>query len=88
MGKREKIRKCVKRTRLWKTVTWRVISWVISIIIGYVLTGNVAMALSFGFADTLIKTALYWAHEYKWDKVTNKRIKKVKLKYVDRQRIL
>jgi hypothetical protein len=39
------------------------------------------MALSFGFADTIVKGAIYWVHEYKWDKVTNKKIKKIKVKY-------
>jgi len=82
MSKKERIKRCVKRNRFWKTITWRVISWVVSFVIGYGLTGNIAMALSFGFADTIFKTALYWIHEYKWDKITNSKIKSVKLRYM------
>mgnify|MGYP006000866593 CR=1 FL=1 len=85
MSKKERIRRCIKRTRLWKTITWRIISWIVSFAIGYGLTGNIGMALSFGFADTIFKTVLYWLHEYKWDKITNRKIRKVKLRYLEQQ---
>jgi|TARA_B110000211_G_C14075837_1_gene551994 uncharacterized membrane protein len=81
MTKKEKIKKCIKSSRIWKTVSWRVISWIASFGIAFGLTGNIAMALSFGMADTIIKTAMYWLHEYKWDKITNSKIKKLKVKY-------
>jgi uncharacterized membrane protein len=81
MSKKERIKKCINKNRIWKTVTWRAISWSATVGIALALTGNIAMALSFGFADTIVKGAIYWAHEYKWDKITNGKIKKIKVKY-------
>jgi uncharacterized membrane protein len=81
MEKKEKIKKYVNKTRLIKTITWRVISWIATFGIAFALTGNVGMAVSFGFADTIIKGTMYWVHEYKWDKITNKKIKKIKVTY-------
>jgi len=80
MSRREKIDKCVSDARLWKTISWRVISWIASFGIALFLTGNIAMALSFGFADTIIKTLIYWWHEYRWDKVLSKKIQRIELK--------
>ena len=77
MNKKEDVKKCIKKTRLMKTLTWRAISWVMSSLIAYVITGNIAMALSLGIADTLIKGFIYWGHEYKWDKVIKQKIKKI-----------
>lgn len=83
MSKKERIKKYVNSSRLWKTITWRLISWGATFGIALMLTGNIAMALSFGMADTFVKGAIYWFHEYKWDKIQNNKIKRIKVKYSD-----
>jgi len=55
---------------LVKALTYRALSLATSTTIGYVLTGSVAKALSFGLIDAVFKLALYAAHESAWERIT------------------
>ena len=52
-----------------KSFTWRIIAIIVIIIVSLVATGDLALAWAIGFWDTIVKTALYFAHEKAWEKV-------------------
>lgn len=52
-----------------KTVTWRIIGTIDTILLGWLLTGNMAVGLSIGFVELATKMILYFFHERIWFKV-------------------
>lgn len=60
---------------LIKSVSWRVVGTLDTIIISYIITGRVTIALSIGSVEVLTKTILYYFHERLWA-----HIHKIKLK--------
>jgi len=60
-----------KRSRsLIKTVSWRAIAALVTIIVAFVLTGNLIISLSIGSIDTIIKLFVYYFHERGWNKIS------------------
>lgn len=49
-----------------KTLSYRSWGLLITVLVVLVSTGEVALALSVGLADTLIKIAVYYLHERAW----------------------
>lgn len=60
--------KSTTRTLL-KSLSYRGLSLLTTATIGYVLTGSLESALSFGLVDAAFKLGLYAAHERAWEKV-------------------
>ena len=58
----------IKRT-LVKTISWRVLGTVATIVISYVITGTLALAFSIGFIELISKLVLYYFHERTWNKI-------------------
>jgi uncharacterized membrane protein len=58
----------IKRS-LIKTVSWRVIGTLDTVIISYLITGTLAMALSIGSIELVSKMVLYFFHERAWNKI-------------------
>ena len=54
---------------LAKTISWRTVGTLDTIIISYFITGDVAMAASIGTIELFTKMALYYFHERAWDKI-------------------
>lgn len=54
---------------LAKTISWRTIGTLDTIIISYFITGNLTMAASIGTIELFTKMALYYFHERAWDKI-------------------
>lgn len=54
---------------LAKTVSWRILGTLDTIIISYFVTGEVAMALSIGSVEVVTKMILYYLHERVWANV-------------------
>lgn len=54
---------------LVKTVSWRILGTLDTIIISYFVTGEVAMALSIGSVEVVTKMILYYLHERVWANV-------------------
>jgi uncharacterized membrane protein len=54
---------------LIKTLIWRVIATVITILTGWLVSGNWKFGLTIGSIDTLIKTVGYFSYERVWDKI-------------------
>jgi uncharacterized membrane protein len=49
-----------------KSVSWRIVGTLDTIIISYFITGKVTIALSIGSIEVLTKTILYYFHERLW----------------------
>lgn len=54
---------------LAKTVSWRTVGTLDTIIISYFITGDLTMAASIGSIELFTKMALYYFHERAWDKI-------------------
>lgn len=53
---------------LIKTLIWRVIATAITILTGWLVSGNWKFGLAIGSIDTLIKTVGYFSYERAWNK--------------------
>lgn len=49
-----------------KTITWRIVGTIDTIIIGWIVTGKFEAGISIGTAEFITKTILYYAHERAW----------------------
>ncbi|WP_452223320.1 DUF2061 domain-containing protein [Lacinutrix chionoecetis] len=58
----------IKRSLL-KTISWRVIGTLDTVLISYLITGMVAMAISIGGIELVSKMGLYFFHERAWNKI-------------------
>ena len=58
-----------KRRSLVKAITWRTIGTLDTIIISYILTGEIAIAVSIGGIEIFTKMILYFFHERMWNLV-------------------
>ena len=54
---------------LAKTVSWRIVGTIDTIIISYIITGETSMALSIGSVEVVSKMILYYLHERVWSGV-------------------
>lgn len=52
-----------------KAVSWRVIGTLDTLLISYILTGEVAIAASIASIDFITKMFLYFFHERLWNKI-------------------
>ena len=52
-----------------KTVSWRVIGTIDTMVLGFFITGDVTMALSIGGLEVFTKMILYFLHERIWYKI-------------------
>ncbi len=49
-----------------KSVSWRIVGTIDTMIISYFITGRVTVALSIGSIEVITKTVLYYFHERLW----------------------
>ncbi|NOX29725.1 MAG: DUF2061 domain-containing protein [Actinobacteria bacterium] len=52
-----------------KTATWRVVSSLDTMLLGYIFTGNLATAISIGRFEVITNLVLYFLHERYWARV-------------------
>lgn len=57
----------VKR-HLAKTMTWRIVGTIDTMVIGWLVSGNVLVGLSIGGTEVITKMILYFLHERAWFK--------------------
>ncbi|MAU14718.1 MAG: hypothetical protein CMH46_04170 [Muricauda sp.] len=57
------------KRHLAKTITWRIVGTLDTIILSWVITGNPFTGLKIGLAEVVTKMALYYFHERIWVKV-------------------
>ncbi len=53
-----------------KSLTWRVIATVTTILIAYLLTGNILIATSIGAVEVVAKLLMYYLHDRIWNNVS------------------
>ena len=53
-----------------KTVSWRAVGTLDTIVISYLVTGNFAMAASIGSIELVTKMILFYFHERAWNKIS------------------
>ena len=51
---------------IMKSVSWRIVGTIDTMIISYFITGKVTLAVSIGTVEVLTKTILYYFHERLW----------------------
>ena len=56
-----------KRRSIVKAITWRTLGTIDTIVIAYVLTGEIKIALSIGGIEIFTKMILYFFHERAWN---------------------
>ena len=52
-----------------KSVTWRVLASITTVVLVYIFTGELTMALGVGLAEAILKFILFFIHERAWDRV-------------------
>ncbi len=58
-----------------KTISWRTLGTLDTIVISYFVTGNLGMAASIGSIELVTKMVLYYFHERAWNKINLGRVK-------------
>ncbi len=58
-----------------KAISWRVTGTVDTIVISWLITKEVKLALSIGFVEVFTKIFLYYVHERVWTRISFGRIK-------------
>jgi uncharacterized membrane protein len=51
---------------IMKSVSWRIVGTIDTMIISFIITGRVTIALSIGSVEVITKTVLYYFHERIW----------------------
>lgn len=58
-----------RKRHLAKTITWRIIGTIDTMILGWIVSGNPMTGLKIGGFEVITKMALYYAHERAWFKI-------------------
>jgi uncharacterized membrane protein len=54
---------------LIKAVTWRIVATLTTMLIAWLLIGDVTIALSIGAIEFIAKFIIYYLHERAWDRI-------------------
>lgn len=52
---------------LLKSISWRIVGTIDTMLIAYFITGKIDMALSIGFIEIFTKLTLFYFHERVWE---------------------
>lgn len=59
-----------QKISIYKTISWRIIGTIDTMVISYFLTGKLDIAMSIGGIEVISKMVLYYIHERTWLKIT------------------
>ena len=59
-----------KKRHLLKTITWRIIGTLDTMILSWIITGNWKWGVAIGGVELITKMVLYYLHERAWYKFT------------------
>ncbi len=59
-----------------KTLSWRIIGTLDTIILSWIITGNLKIGMAIGGVEIITKMALYYLHERAWYKFSKFGLKK------------
>ena len=65
-----------------KTISWRTVGTLDTVVISYFITGSFKMAASIGSIELFTKMILYYFHERVWNKISLGRHKPTKDDYI------
>ena len=65
-----------------KTISWRTVGTLDTIIVSYFVTGNLVMAASIGSIEVITKMILYYFHERAWNRLKFGTVKQVENDYL------
>ena len=51
-----------------KTISYRLLSTALSILVMWIITGNIKISIVFGSVELIIKPLIYFLHEIAWHK--------------------
>jgi len=63
------------KRHILKTISWRVLGTLDTIILSWVITGSWKLGLSIGGVEVITKMVLYFLHERAWYKFSNYGVK-------------
>ncbi len=64
----EAVKNSEKATRsIVKAISWRILGTLDTILISWIITGEIALALSIGLVEVVTKMVLYFFHERIWN---------------------
>ena len=81
MGKKDKIKRYLRLTRIKRAFTARIASLFITFLVGWLVTGDIRIGLSISAIDTIIKLFIYYGHESVWENKMTKDIKQIKVEH-------
>ena len=58
-----------KKRHIAKTITWRIIGTIDTMILGWIISGNPMTGLKIGGLELVTKIMLYYAHERAWFRI-------------------
>lgn len=64
-----------------KSISWRTIGTIDTMVISYFITGKLALAISIGGVEVFTKMFLYFLHERTWNRISFGRVKEVESDY-------
>lgn len=67
-----------RKRHLLKTLTWRIVGTIDTIILSWIISGDPFVGLSIGGAEVVTKMVLYYLHERAWYRFTDFGVKKSK----------
>lgn len=84
-GEKKKIDKVTDRPikSFMKSVSWRIVGTLDTMIISYFITGKITLAVSIGSVEVLTKTVLYYFHERLWAHIHKIKLKTWKKKHAE-----
>ena len=65
-----KLKSDSRKISVFKAISWRVIGTVDTMVISYLLTGDLKVAFGIGSIEVISKMILYYLHERAWTKMT------------------
>ena len=68
------------KRHILKTISWRVLGTLDTIILSWVITGSWKIGLSIGGVEVITKMVLYFLHERAWYKFSNYGVDRTKRK--------
>lgn len=60
------MKKFSRKRHVAKAITWRIIGTLDTILLGWLVTGELRLGVSIGFAELMTKMVLYYLHERAW----------------------
>lgn len=67
---------------LLKSISWRIVGTIDTIIISYIITGQMVMAVSIGSVEVVSKIILYYLHERVWENASKAKVDEPAAEYI------